>query len=71
MAIRYCLQCLYGNNSNFREMVLIIDGDRQMQNEPSLWMTDDDNYQQSHKTWAENAHKEILKNEWSLITGME
>lgn len=36
MAIRNCLQCLYGNNDNFRKMVLIIDGDRQMQNELSL-----------------------------------
>lgn len=45
MAIRYCLQCLYGNNENFREMVLMIDGDMQIQNELSLWTSDDDNYQ--------------------------
>lgn len=52
-------------------MVLMIDGDRQIQNELSLWTTDDDDYQQSHKMWAENVHKEIIKNEWSLITTME
>lgn len=52
-------------------MVLMIAGDRQIQNEQSLWTTGDDNYQQSHKMWDENIHKEILKNEWSLITTME